>query len=177
MRISSINNVYQNYNNNSFKAAKPKKSAFLKITDKALLPTAITACMLSSLVGCSSTKSLYKPNDVQYQKEFVIDNKNYTMTYVNTDEKFGEKAVSEIYFTCDNKKSLSARLESLTKYISVNGYDVVATVENPKSKETEMLELPQEIGDELLNLYDGKTEFFVIPGVNTYNEIYTNYCK
>lgn len=177
MRISSINNVYQNYNNNSFKAVKPKKSAFLKMTDKALLPTAITACMLSSLVGCNSTKSLYKSDDVQYQKEFVTDNKNYTMTYVNTDNIFGENAVTEIYFTRDNKKSSSARLESLTKYISDSGYNVVATVTKPKSKEFEIIELPQEIGDELLNLYDGKTDFFVIPGFNTYSEIHTKYSE
>lgn len=177
MRVSPINNVCQNYNNNSFKAAKPKKSAFLKMTDKVLFPTALGACMFSSLLGCTPTKNLYKTDDIQYQKEFVTDNKNYTMTYVNSDSTFGENAVTEIYFISNNKKSSSVRLESLTKYVSVNGYDVVATVSNPKSKETEMLELPQEVGDELLDLYNGKTEFFLIPGVNTYSEIYTNYCK
>lgn len=177
MRVLPISNVYQNYNNNSFKAAKPQKSAFLKMTDRALLPTAISACMLSSLLGCNSIKSVYKSDNVQYQKEFVMDNKNYTMTYVNTDENFGDKAVSEIYFTPDNKKFSSVRLESLTKYVSDKSYNVVATVENLKSKEFETIELPQEIGDELLNLYDRKTEFFVIPGFNTYSEIPISHSK
>ncbi len=175
MRIYSISNVIQNYNSTSFKAAKPTNTLVSKIANKTIFPTAIGACMVSSLLGCAPTKNLYKTDDIQYQKEFVTNNKNYTMTYINSDSILGENAVTEIYLSPKNKKSSSVRLESLTKYVSDNGYNVVATVLNPKSDKTDIVELPQEIGDELLDLYEGKTEFFLIPGINTYSEIYTNY--
>lgn len=163
MRISPINNVYPNYNN-SFKS---KQSVVSKIANKALLPTAVCAYVMSPLLGLA--KQPFDKDDVQYKKEIVVDNKEYTMTYINSDNAFGEKAVSEIYFTPKGKKS-ALRLEEMTKHVSDNGYNVSVTVSDSSDK-TQVIYLSKEAGDELLNLYDGKTEFFVIPGFNTYSEI------
>ena len=87
MGISQFNNVSYN---NSFKA---KPNIVSKVANKALLPTAVCAYIMSPLLGLA--KQPYDKDDVQYQKEIVIDDKKYTMTYVNSDENFGEKAVPE----------------------------------------------------------------------------------
>lgn len=168
MRISPINNIYQNYNN-SFKA---KPNFVSKAINKAFLPTAVCAYILSPLLG-AQTQSKEEYNQVQFKKEFVMDDKKYTMTYINSDNNFGENAVSEIYFIPEDTISTPLRLESLTKKVSVNGYNVSATVSESDSISYE-IELPKKIGDELLNLYDGKTDFFVIPGFNTYSEVNNN---
>lgn len=161
MRISPINNVYYN---NSFKA---KPNFVSKVANKALLPTAICAYVMSPMIGLANQSK--DSDNVQYKKEFVMDNQKYTMTYVNSDNTFGEDAVTEIYFTPKGEKT-SLRLEGMTKYVSDEGYNVSATVSKADTLSYE-IELPKEVGDELLNLYDGKTEFFVIPGFNTYSEI------
>lgn len=165
MRISPINNVYYN---NSFKA---KPNFVSKVANKALLPTAVCAYVLSPLLG-AQTPSKEENNQVQFKKEFVMDNNRYIMTYVNSDSTFGENAVTEIYFTPQGEKT-SLRLEGMTKHVSDEGYNVSATVSESDSLSYE-IELPKEVGDELLNLYDGKTDFFVIPGFNTYSEINAN---
>ena len=61
----------------------------------------------------------------------------------------------------------------MTKHVSDDGYNVSVTVSD-SSDNTQVIYLSKEAGDELLNLYDGKTEFFVIPGFNTYSEINAN---
>lgn len=170
MRISPINNVYTNYNN-SFKA-KPTQSVISKIANKALLPTAICAYVFSPLLGAQPQPKKEEFNQIQYKKEFVMDNKKYTMSFVNTNKVFGEKAVSEIYFTPQGKKAVPLRLEEMTKTVSDEGYNVSVTVSESNSA-SYIIELPKEIGDELLNLYDGKTDLYVIPGFNTYSEINT----
>lgn len=164
MRISPINNVSYN---NSFKA---KPNIVSKVANKALLPTAVCAYIMSPLLGLA--KQPFSEDDVQYKKEIVVDDKKYTMIYVNSDENFGEKAVTEIYFTPKGKKS-SLRLEEMTKHVSDDGYNVSVTVSD-SSDNTKVIYLSKEAGDELLNLYDGKTEFFVIPGINTYSEVNEN---
>lgn len=163
MRISPINNVYQNYNN-SFKS---KQNAVSKIANKALLPTAVCAYIMSPMLGLANQSK--ESDDVQYKKEFVMDNKRFTMTYVNSDTIFGENAVTDIYFTPKGQDK-SLRLEGMTKYVSDEDYNVSVTVSESDSVSYEM-RLPKKIGDELLKLYDGKTDFFVIPGFNTYSEI------
>lgn len=165
MRISPINNVYYN---NSFKA---KQNFVSKVANKALLPTAVCAYVLSPLLG-AQIPSKEEDNQVQFKKEFVMDNNRYTMTYVNSDSTFGENAVTEIYFTPKGEKT-SLRLEGMTKHVSDDGYNVSVTVSD-SSDNTQVIYLSKEAGDELLNLYDGKTEFFVIPGFNTYSEINAN---
>lgn len=167
MRISPINNVYQN--NNSFKAKKPVQSVISKVAEKALLPTAICAYVFSPLLG-AQTKQDKEFNQVQYQKEFVMDGKDYTMSFVNTSKYFGEDAVSEIYFTPQDTTLAPMRLESMTKYVSDDGYSVGVTVSESDSISYE-IKLPKQIGDELLNLYDGETDLFVVPGLNTYSEV------
>ncbi len=170
MRISPINNVYTNYNS-SFKA-KPAQSVVSKIANKALLPTAVCAYVFSPLLG-AQTQPKEEFNQVQYKKKFVMDDEKYTMSFVNTSETFGEKAVSEIYFTPKDTTQAPMRLEGMTKTVSDNGYNVSVTVSESDSVSYE-IDLPKEIGDELLNLYDGKTDLFVIPGFNTYSEINAN---
>ena len=61
----------------------------------------------------------------------------------------------------------------MTKHVSDDGYNVSVTVSD-SSDNTKVIYLSKEAGDELLNLYDGKTEFFVIPGINTYSEVNEN---
>ncbi len=60
----------------------------------------------------------------------------------------------------------------MTKHVSDNGYNVSVTVSDSSDK-TQVIYLPSKRSRvmNLLNLYDGKTEFFVIPGFNTYSEI------
>ncbi len=173
MRILPINNVYT-ANTSNFKA-KPPKTALSKIADKALLPAAVCAYIFSPLLGLATPKTQAGEfNQIQYEKEFVMDNKNYTMTYVNTSSDFGENAVSEIYFTPEDTKQPKMRLESMTKYVSDDMYNVSVTVSKPDSDTTIEIVLPKEVGNELLDLYDGETDFFVIPGFNTYSEINTD---
>ncbi len=170
MRISPINNVYQNYNN-SFKA-KPVQSMVSKIAHKTLLPTAVCAYIMSPLL---EVKAQEPQEEVQYKQEFVMDKKKYTMTYVNSAEEFGENAVSDIYFTPKKSKQPELRLENVYKYVeNDSSYNVTAEVTELKTGKVFNIDLPEEIGDELLDLYDGKTDLFVIPGSNTYSEINVN---
>lgn len=171
MRISPINNVYQNYNN-SFKA---KPNFISKVANKALLPTAICAYVLSPLLGAQTKPKAEEYNQIQYEETFVMNDKNYTMTYVNTEKNFGENAVSEIYFVPQDTTEAPLRIEELIRYATDDDYKVSATVSDTKSGEINEIDLPYKIGDKLMDLYEGNSEFFVIPGLNYYREVDLDY--
>ena len=132
---------------------------------------------------------------IQYSKDFKMDNKIYTMFYTDYCQKFSDKkdAVLEIFFVPEDfelMKKGSVELNSPLKLEQLVYHNLDSKKENFVSaivsesfceKDgtnyqflTKEIRLPKKIGKELLNLYQGKTKFSLVTGVDTYTETYTD---
>ena len=132
---------------------------------------------------------------IQYSKDFEMDGKDYTMYYTDYCQKFSERqdAVLEIFFVPKDfelVKNGQSELNSPMKLEEMihhnpegrkNDFVSAIVSESTCDKDgnnyqtiTKEIRLPKKIGNELLKLYQGKTKFYLLPGVNTYTETYTD---
>lgn len=128
---------------------------------------------------------------IRYFQDFKMDGKNYTMFYTDYCQKFSDRegAVVDIYFVPEDFKlhkkgneelNSPLKLEKMVHHVFDNSEkDFVSVVVSESSCDkngenfkhiTKQIRLPKEVGDSLLALYQGKTEFYLLPGFNTYNE-------
>ena len=128
---------------------------------------------------------------VQYSKKFEMDGKEYTMYYTDYCQNFTDrkKAVLEIFFVPEDFKlyrkgqsELNAppKLEELVYHnFDGEGENFVsaviseATCEEDGSDYKQIFReiiLPDKIGKKLLDLYNGKTKYRLVDGVDTYSE-------
>lgn len=135
-----------------------------------------------------------QPESVQYSKKFEMNGKKYTMFYTDYCQKFSDRkdAVLEIYFVPDDFKLYKEGVSELNSppkleqfvYHKLEGErDFMSAVisesvcdsdgENYKRTIREIV-LPDNIGEKLLDLYQGNTKFYMVPGVDTYVEVYTS---
>ncbi len=160
MRILPINSVSYSNNRNFGRKINININNTVK---HALIPAAVFAAMMHI-----SAQTIKKEN-VQYEKSFVMDNTKYKMVYSNEGFENEEDAVSEIFFTSDGQNPL--RLEQLIKYTDKNGKTEVCAEVSEEGKNVREITLPARIGKKLIDLYEGKTDLYVIPGVNTYSDL------
>ena len=128
---------------------------------------------------------------IQYSKDFEMDGKDYTMYYTDYCQKFSERrdAVLEIFFVPkdfelvkNGQTELNSpmKLEQLV-YHNLDGKkdDFVSAIVSESTCDkngnnyqhiTKEIRLPKKIGNNLLNLYQGKTKFNLVTGVDTYTE-------
>ena len=128
---------------------------------------------------------------VQYSKKFEMDGKGYTMYYTDYCQNFTDrkKAVLEVFFVPEDFKlykngasELNAppKLEELIYHkFDGEGENFVsavvseATCEEDGSNYQQIFReiiLPEKIGKKLLDLYNGKTKYRLVKGVDTYTE-------
>ena len=128
---------------------------------------------------------------VQYSKKFEMDGKEYTMYYTDYCQKFSDrkKAVLEIFFVPEDFKlykngaselNSPPKLEELLyhNFDSEGGNFVSAVISEATCEEDgsnyqqifREIILPEKIGKKLLDLYNGKTKYRLVKGVDTYSE-------
>lgn len=175
MKISPVNNISNNYgncNNNipNFKGKSPT-NVVKNVIKTAAIPVCAFLALTPSLLSAQTNKSANK-DTIQYEKEFLLEGQNYKMQYVNYDKNFGDNAVTDIYFVPKDTTLNTLRLEQLVKYNFDDDESYIYTfVSEPGFDEDMYYEMPEEINQELLDLYNGETDFFLVPGINTYSEI------
>ena len=138
-----------------------------------------------------------QPEYVLYEKDFKMDGEKYTMMYADYGKRFTERdgAVSDIFFVPESYKLIRSgseelnrppKLEQLIKHNDENGnYFVGALVSEMKCDKdgenfkyiTKEIVLPEEVGNELLDLYEGRTNFYLMLLKNTYTDTYSTELK
>ncbi len=124
-----------------------------------------------------------QPEYVVYKKDFDMEGEKYTMMYADYGKRFTERenTVSDIFFVPEDFKLIKSGEEELnqppklTKLIKHNNKDnsyfveaVTSEIISGSSKDdtqyiTKGIILPEEIGNELLKLYEGKSGLSMIP--------------
>ena len=136
-----------------------------------------------------------QPESVQYSKDFKMDGKKYTMYYTDYCQKFSERedAVLNIYFVPEDFKLHKNGAEELNSppvleqfvYHEIDGgkkdftsaiiSESTCNADGSDYKHTvKQIVLPDEIGEKLLDLYHGKTKFYLVPGVDTYLQVFSD---
>lgn len=181
MNIMPIN--YAHFDSTSF-GNKLKISSANNLMKKILIPT-IGLLSMQTIANAENIKTrdkdtFIKTETVQLTKDFKINNKDYTLFY--TDGGFStsedDNVVADIYFVPKNKKDPALKLEQLSLYKSdkADRDFIIITVSEQYKEKTSCPKPPQEVklsyeeGKYLLDLYLGITEFYLLPGSNTYNE-------
>lgn len=136
-----------------------------------------------------------QPESVQYSKDFEMEGEKYTMYYTDYCQKFSDRkdAVLEIFFVPENFELIKKGQEELNSplkleqliYHNLENADenfVSAVVSEATCDKdgsnyqhiTKEIVLPETIAKELLDLYNGKSDLYLVPGVNTYSEVNTS---
>lgn len=137
-----------------------------------------------------------QPEYILHKKDFKMNGEKYTMMYTDYCMQYTERdgAVSEIFFVPESYKLQKSgneelnqppKLLQLIKHNEDDGnYFVGAYISEITTDEkgnnkyvTKEVILPDEIGDELLDLYEGRSNLYLIPGVNTYTDSYSSELK
>ena len=187
MKVLPINNSF-NYTNVTFEKRSKNASQIQSdnsIQKQMLIPT--VGFLMSGLIPnvvlanypVDDDKSV-KVETVQYTEDFKLNGKMYTMFF--SDDSFSEdekdNVVADIYFVPQDETAKALKLEHLYYHRGLdNGEDKVIAVvieQNPEGspeKPPQEIVLPTKIGKELLDLYRGVSEFYLLPDSNTYTEI------
>lgn len=161
MKILPVNN----YNLQPAKKQTFKQTpALLRNAAKlAFVPATIAIASCTSTLNASTLK--FTPQSPIYEQCFKLNEQNYKLVYDGDDNE-----VAEIYFVPEQGTPL--RLEHMTYHNFNDKTKNFVSVQVSKNGEsTEEIILPEEIGQSLLDLYNGDSEFYAIPGFNTYTDI------
>lgn len=173
----SLKNNSQNYIAPNFKKSfKALCQPTLKKT--VLIPTVAFLAMFSTQsVKAQSEENTANIETVQYSEDIKLFGKDYTMFYMDNgfSNVLDSKAVSDIYFVPKNERGRTLKLEHLYHQKDSESETIIALVSdcnqpNTPQQASQEIKLPLELGKTLLDLYQGKSEFFLIPGSNTYSE-------
>lgn len=181
MKIAPINltNKFQNFTTPNFK--KNPINLNNQTVKKALfIPTVAFLAMITAPKINAQTNNKEESTNIetiQHSEDIRLFGKDYTLVY--TDGGFSniidKKIVADIYFVPQNDRDRTLKLEHLS-YQKEGEFETITAIvsdfnkpDTPQQAPRE-IKLPIQVGKKLLSLYQGNSEFFLIPGSDTYSE-------